>query len=83
MRGPLDPSLSASSKGRRDIESERARKRQIELGKIHGKPPVETHPLASNEVEGGKTAEIIASKVQLSPRTFERAKIIIQKAPNH
>ena len=62
------------------IEAERAKKRQIANLK-NGKEV----PLASNEAngEGGKTAEKVAKKIGVSTATYERAKKIIQEAPEH
>lgn len=50
------------------IESERAKKRQILLGKTHG---VEMHPLASNEAKG-KATEIVSKEIGMSKAQFER-----------
>jgi ParB-like chromosome segregation protein Spo0J len=72
-----------------EIEKELAKQRQIELaGKRVGKS---WETLGSNEPkvlnnfptteQKGKTVELVAKKVGLSPKTFQRAIKIIEKAP--
>ena len=58
------------------IEKEEAKRRQIELGKSHG--VTESDPLAPFDAKG-KTTEVVAKKLGLSTRTFERAKKIIEE----
>jgi hypothetical protein len=53
------------------------RRRQVELGRTHGKAP-----LAPIGAEGrGKATEAVARVAGLSTRTFERAVKVIEKAP--
>ncbi len=55
-----------------EIERQLAEKRQLDAG--------DSIPLASNDAKG-KSSEIVAKKLGMSGTTFERAKKIIEKAP--
>lgn len=55
------------------IEAERAKRRQILLGKTHGK-----HPLSSNELKG-QARDLAARAVGLSSTTYQRAKTILER----
>jgi len=55
-----------------EIEHELAQKRQIDAG--------DNTPLASNDAKG-KATQIVAKQIGMSGTTFERAKKIIEKAP--
>ena len=56
-----------------EIERQKAKQRQIELGKTHGEDP-----LGSFEHKG-KARDIVAKKIGVSPITFQRALVIIDK----
>jgi len=80
LRGPLDPSPSASSKGRRDIKSERARLRR--LGTLtHVK---DTLSLAPNGAIESKVSLIVARKIgypnqpSSGPRSSSRKPLTIE-----
>jgi hypothetical protein len=61
-----------------EIEEELAKRRQLSTLKIGDKLSS-----SSNELNGekGQARDIVAEKVGLSPTTFERAKTVLEQAP--
>lgn len=68
------------------IERELARRRQVEEGAKYGRGHTKEETFPSNEGKdtdkhAGETVNIVAKQVGLSPTIYQRAKTIIEKAP--
>jgi len=64
------------------IERELAKRRQSEAGKMFGKGKENSICSNEHELSEGPTRDLVAKQVGLSPTTYQRAKTIIENAPD-